>query len=845
MGDAPGDITMNGSGTLHLTGAATYSVPLTLSSGYLSFEQDGSNVGNYASTISGGGSGWVSKSGSGTIILSGANSYTCWTRLYNGVVQADVGAGLPSQSSLILNGGVFQSNSTTTYTDKFRNETSGTNRWLSWWDGGFAGGAGTLTVNLRGNGSAVDWTGNGDTGIGNSMKFGSPTAQNPVVFQNAMNLNGAVRAIYVDDNPNSANDYAIMSGVIANGSGAPSGLVKNGPGLLVLTGVQHLRRRSRLRRRRDANQSGRAAGRLGRGLLVQQRADPQRRRPAKQQRRHVYQSILVRRLERQRHLVQRRFLRRRRQNDRQSLRRRPSHQLERRRPRRHRGNHDLVLHFRPVRNRSPKRHQSLRRRPHDSSGRQSRSPAGDFATISGAISNGGIVKTGAGTLVLTGANSYTSGTTVSGGTLVLRDQTNASFLAAPIANSATLEFNTNNVDMTYTGVISGTGAVNKTGPGRLILTGASTYGDPTGYVAFTTVNEGVLQADRGVGLPINSGLVLNGGVFQSNSAVTFTDPFWMWAPNGKEIIWNDGGFSAGGGKMTVNLFGDGRTINWGTDGHVGIAGTMKFGSSSAQYETELQNGIDLTGVVRTIQVDDNPNSAGDFARISGVISDPNGAGVGGIVKTGPGRLVLSGANTYGDGVGWTGFTTVNEGVLQADRGVGLPAGSCLVLNGGVFQSNSATTFNTGFWYDWGFLIWNNGGFSAGGGKLTVNLYGDGRTLTWGTDGNTSLAGTMILGSDSAQYETEIQNGINLNGAARTVQVERQSQFGRRFRHDFRRHQRLRRRRELDEDGTGHVGPGRRIGQHLHRRRQSRPGKPGLGENVGIAAGTQISATRGR
>ena len=237
MGDARA-IAMNGSGTLHLTGAATYSVPLTLSSGYLSFEQNGASIANYTGVISGGGNGWVSKSNTGTVILSGANTYNCWTRLYNGVVQADVGVGLPSQSSLILNGGVFQSNSTTTYTDKFRNETSGTNRWLSWWDGGFAGGGGTLTVNLRGNGSAVDWTGNGDTGIGNSMKFGSPTAQNPVIFQNGLNLDGAVRAIYVDNNPNNANNYALMSGVIGNGAGgSASGLVKNGPGRLILTAV--------------------------------------------------------------------------------------------------------------------------------------------------------------------------------------------------------------------------------------------------------------------------------------------------------------------------------------------------------------------------------------------------------------------------------------------------------------------------------------------------------------------------------------------------------------------------------------------------------------------------------
>ncbi len=340
-----------------------------------------------------------------------------------------------------------------------------------------------------------------------------------------------------------------------------------------------------------------------------------------------------------------------------------------------------------------------------------------------------------------------------------------------MANNATVEFNTNAVDMTYTGTISGTGWVNKTGPGRLILTGASTYGDPAGYTAFTTVNQGVLQADRGVGLPTNSGLVLNGGVFQSNSAVTFNDPFWMWAPTGKEIIWNSGGFSAGGGKLTVNLFGDGRTINWGTDGYQGIAGNMILSSSSAQYETEIQNGIDLKGVVHTIQVDDNPNSAGDFATISGPISDPSGAGVGGIIKTGPGLLKLTGANTYGDNTGWTGFTTINQGVLQADRGVGLPAGSCLVLNGGVFQSNTASTFNTGFWYDWGFLEWYNGGFAGGGGKLTVNLYGDGRTIAWGTDGAHTLTGTMVLNSTSAQSEVEFQNGIDLTGGARTVQVD--------------------------------------------------------------------------
>ena len=144
--------------------------------------------------------------------------------------------------------------------------------------------------------------------------------------------------------------------------------------------------------------------------------------------------------------------------------------------------------------------------------------------------------------------------------------------------------------------------------------------------------------------------------------------------------------------------------------------------------------------------------------------------VGEVVKNGAGTLTLTGDNTYGDNVGWIGFTTVNAGVLQADRDVGLPWGSCLNLNGGVLQSNSAVTFDTGFWWDWGFVIWNGGGFSAGGGKMTVNLYGDGRTLTWGDDGYVNLAGNMVLSSPSAQYETEIQNAIDLNGAARSIRV---------------------------------------------------------------------------
>ena len=78
----------------------------------------------------------------------------------------------------------------------------------------------------------------------------------------------------------------------------------------------------------------------------------------------------------------------------------------------------------------------------------------------------------------------------------------------------------------------------------------------------------------------------------------------------------------------------------------------------------FQNGINLNGGNRTIQVDDNPTTGGDYAVISGVIS--NGTGTYGIQKTGNGLLMLSGTNTY------SGTTTISACALQADSGWASP-----------------------------------------------------------------------------------------------------------------------------------------------------------------------------
>ncbi len=161
---------------------------------------------------------------------------------------------------------------------------------------------------------------------------------------------------------------------------------------------------------------------------------------------------------------------------------------------------------------------------------------GHAGAMSGVVSGAGsLVKAGLGTLTLAGANTYTGGTTVSGGTLQL-----ASAGALPgggavsVAAGATLDLDGHAQSIgtlsgagtialgnatlsagdadssTFSGVIGGTGGLTKAGSGTLTLAGANTY---TGV---TTVGAGTLAVTGSLASPVT---VQSGGRLQGSGTV--------------------------------------------------------------------------------------------------------------------------------------------------------------------------------------------------------------------------------------------------------------------------------------------------------------------------------------
>ena len=121
----------------------------------------------------------------------------------------------------------------------------------------------------------------------------------------------------------------------------------------------------------------------------------------------------------------------------------------------------------------------------------SASAANDLSISAIITSAGGLDKSGAGTLLLSGVNTYTGNTTISAGTLEIggAGQLGSGTYAGTISNSGTLDYNSS-ADQTLSGIISGTGDLEVNGAGTLTLSADNTYTGTTDINAGTLLING-------------------------------------------------------------------------------------------------------------------------------------------------------------------------------------------------------------------------------------------------------------------------------------------------------------------------------------------------------------------
>ncbi|EKF8073225.1 fibronectin-binding autotransporter adhesin ShdA [Salmonella enterica subsp. enterica serovar Anatum] len=315
---------------------------------------------------------------------------------------------------------------------------------------------------------------------------------------------------------------------------------------------------------------------------------------------------------------------------------------------------------------------------------------------------GQIVKSGSDELIVTGANDYSGGTTISGGTLIA-DHADSLGIGA-VANSGVLQVGEGELENT----LSGTGSLVKTGTGELTLNGDNDYSGGT------TIDDGVLIADNADSL--GSGDIDNSGVLQ-----------------------------VGEGELKNTLSGTGSLVKIGT-GELTLNGDNDYsGGTTISDGTLIANHADSLG---TGAIDNSGVLQVGEGELENTLS-----GAGSLVKTGTGELTLSGDNSYSGG------TTISDGTLIADHADSLGSGD--IDNSGVLKVGEGELKNT--------LSGSGSLVKTGTGELTLS--GDNNTYF----GDTTIAGgTLIAANVNALGSGNIDNSgtlmLDANGAFELANV---------------------------------------------------------------------------
>ncbi|MEI6072621.1 MAG: autotransporter-associated beta strand repeat-containing protein, partial [Verrucomicrobiae bacterium] len=393
---------------------------------------------------------------------------------------------------------------------------------------------------------------------------------------------------------------------------------------------------------------------------------------------------------------------------------------------------------------------------------------GSLASIIG-TGAGTLTKQDAGTWILSGANTYTGTTTVTGGLLNLNvaeiagtsgplgNSTAANSIVLQggglqftsnntydysgrlqLADASTGTINTNGQNVTFANAIGvgslKTGALTKSGSGTLTLNAANTY---TGT---TTVSGGTLKVGNATALGTGTASVTSGAALDLNGTV-------MTGTNGLTL--NGTGVNGSGALMNSSA-------SAGT-----YAGLIALGSASSIIAGSGNITLSHAGTI-----------SGAYGLTlggskNGSIASIIGTGAGTLTKQDGGIWTLTGANTY------TGATTISVGVLNIQNatalgttaaGTTVAVGAALQLQNSITVGAEALTLNGAGINNDGALrnisgtnIWQGtvtlgsaARINSDSGSLTFNTAANSITgafnLTLGGAGNGTVGGTITIGA---------------------------------------------------------------------------------------------------
>ena len=371
--------------------------------------------------------------------------------------------------------------------------------------------------------------------------------------------------------------------------------------------------------------------------------------------------------------------------------------------------------------------------------------SGTTLTEAGVISGAGSLNAvGAGKLVLTGADTYTGGTTIgSNDELFIGNQGTTGSIVGNVTDNNKLLFSRTDA-ITYNGVVSGSGQIYQYSTGTLTLTGANTY---TG----TTLIYGGSIVLSGNGSIANSDHVLDYGTFDISNTNNGASINSLWSElagigsvnlgaqtltlsNASDefdgTIAGSGGLTVAAGTETLggtNSYTGVTAINGGT---LALTGTGSIASSSDVVANGTFDISNTTNGASIVSLDGNGNV--DLGGQSLSLTNANGVFSGVISGSGSLSLVgpyeyLTGNNTY------TGGTTIGNGTALYIGALGT-TGSIVgdVTDNGqlLFSRTDALTYD---------------GVISGSGQ--VYQYSSG-TLTL-TGANTYTGSTIIYGGSLA------------------------------------------------------------------------------------------------